>query len=101
MIAIGDPEPVAAEIAMIAGMHRLVQIAHEMDQEGERHQPLARRHAAVGEQLRRWRSICADTQLPSRQARAQVERPADIDILIMPGRGVAEPLAEGLMQSGQ
>ena len=50
MIAVGDPHAVAAEIAMVAGMHRLVQVAHEMDEEGERHQPLARRHAAVGEQ---------------------------------------------------
>ena len=42
------------------------------------------------------RSICAETQLPSRQARGRIERPADVDILIMPGRGVAEPLAERL-----
>ena len=78
---------------MVAGMHRLVQVAHEMDEEGERHQPLARRHAPVGEQAKVALDLRGDA-IAVAAGGGEVEGLADVDILIMPGRGVAEPLAQ-------
>src|SRR4051812_25820665 len=87
---------VAACIAVVFGrMERLVQIADEVDEEGERDQPVTWGKLAVGDDSLRARDL-------DRYARAlpaiglDVERLADVGILIMPGSHIAESVAERL-----
>ena len=69
--AVGGGDAVAAEIAAVAGVERLVEVADEMDDEGqEREQDRSRTGSARSASNRRLRSIWAETQLPSRQAEA-------------------------------
>src|SRR5204863_4480786 len=88
-------EPIAAEVAAVAGMQRLVQIAHQVDDEDQSEQPLAHRKLAIGEQPHVALDLRRDA-IAVAAGRGLVEWPADVDILIMPGRRVAEAVAERL-----
>jgi hypothetical protein len=66
-----------------------------MDEKGERHHPLAYRQRPVGEQPRLPCDLRGDAIAVAARG-LRVERPADVDILVVPGRGVAEPVVERL-----
>ena len=80
---------------MVAGMHRLVQVADEMGEEGQRHQPLSRRYGSVGQQPRGALDLRRNA-IAVLARRLEIEWLADVDVLIMPAVGIAEAVAERL-----
>jgi peptidoglycan-associated lipoprotein len=78
-------EPVAAEVAAVAGMKRHVKVADEMGEERERLHPFPCRQRLVGEQLGVALDLRGDA-IAVAAGGGEVERLADVDILVMPGR---------------
>src|SRR4051794_28000137 len=94
--AIARLDLVAPLITVILGaVQRLMQIADEVDEEGKRHQPVARRQRTIGDHPLCPRNL-ARHAIAACAGLLEVERLADVDILEMPRKRIVEPIAERL-----
>ena len=89
-------DEVAARVAiMLSTVQRLMQITDEMDKQRKRCDPLTLRHGMVLQQPDLTLNLIRDA-IAVRTRCLEIERLADVDILIVPGTLIAETIRHGL-----